>query len=161
MLQFSPPCSKEHGCHIVPHSDRAKQRKFPIIWTERTLRRKATERVWLTKKKKKDCGRTIQRGLSFYIGLLSFLNWCKGISRGGGVFACLQRWKGITRQRQNQIRSQKCIKKKIKGQSLWRCDTFWNIRQLHQIMPITIGDFRVSKCISILQVVQVSLPLDV
>lgn len=113
------------------------------------------------KKKKKDCGRTIQRGLSFYIGLLSFLNWCKGISRGGGVFACLQRWKGITRQRQNQIRSQKCIKKKIKGQSLWRCATFWNIRQLHQIMPITIGDFRVSKCISILQVVQVSLPLDV
>lgn len=31
MLYFSPPCSKEHGSCIVPHSDRAKQRKCPIM----------------------------------------------------------------------------------------------------------------------------------
>lgn len=31
MLYFSSPCSKEHGCGIVRHSNRAKQRKCPIM----------------------------------------------------------------------------------------------------------------------------------
>lgn len=31
MLYFSSPCSKEHGCGIVRHSNWAKQRKCPIM----------------------------------------------------------------------------------------------------------------------------------